>query len=432
MNTKNTSPSDSTTRKPSAIVIWLSRLIRLALVAAILGAGAWKAHDWMTDKPTAKRRPPKANATLVEAISINSTAQRAIVTAFGTVEPVRNINLVSRVGGQIMEINPHFTPGGFIKADELVLQIEPDDYRLIVEQRNSDLAKARNDLKMEMGQQSIAMKEYELLEQVVQDGDQELLLRHPQLATAKANILAAHAALQRARLDLERTKVTAPFNAVVQSKNVNLGSQVNSGMTLASMVGTDEYWIQVSVPVDELKWIEIAGRDNKKGSLARIYYESAWGAGVYRQGRVDRLLTELEPQGRMARLLVAVTDPLDLHSSTGQTHALLLNSYVRVEIDGRMMEDVLHIPRTALREGRYIWVMLPDETLDIRETEVAWSGGEYICINDSLAQGERLVVSDLASPVKGMKLRTGAARPEKQKKGKPNQKELAESKESQS
>lgn len=385
---------------------WSRHVVRLLLVLIILAGGGGISFYWLTHKPTAQRRPPQTQARLVEVSRVRSGTQKVVVKAMGTVVPTRRIQLASRVSGEIVEVSPDFVPGGHFKANQRMLQIEPKDYQLAVQQFTSNLAKAQCDLKVEMGQQSVAQREYELLGQDVQEEDKELLLRQPQLAMVQAAVTAAQASLEQAQLDLKRTNVMAPFNAIVQSRNVDLGSQVNVSTELASLVDTDKYWIQVSVPVDELRWITIPDRSDDKGSLVRVYYESAWGPDALRMGTVERLMTDLEPQGRMARLLVAVADPLELNSDSQNHHSLILESYVRVKIQGPDLEDVVRIPRAALRDGNRVWVMKPDNTLDIRNVTIIWGGSDHVCVTDGPADGDLLVISDLAAPVQGMALRT--------------------------
>jgi len=322
-----------------------------------------------------------------------------------------------------------------------------------VERRGTDVVRAESAREVEEGQQSVAQREYELLGQTVEDEDRELVLRQPQLRAAQADyeaavatrkvaeadartaeasrrsaavtkrtaeaagkgaeaaVAAAEAALRRARLDLERTTIRAPFNAMVVERKIDLGSQVSPGVSLVSLVGTDEYWVQVSVPVDQLQWIDIPGLNAERGSSARVFHEAAWGAGASRTGTVKQLLTDLEPEGRMARVLVAVADPLALEASAAQRRPLILGAYVRVEIEGRRLPDVVRIGRGALRDGGRVWVMQPDNTLDIREVRVAWSGADHVCLAGGLAGGEKLVVSDLGAPVQGMALRTADSPP---------------------
>jgi hypothetical protein len=203
----------------------------------------------------------------------------------------------------------------------------------------------------------------------------------------------------------------------VQTRRVELGSQVHACIALASLVGTDQYRVEASVPLDELRWIQIPGYNAETGSPARVYHDSAWGAGAFREGRVQRLRADLEPQGRMARLLIGVRDPLHLEVEPAQAHPLILDSYVRLEIEGRTLPDVIEVPRTALRDGNRVWIMGPENALLIRELEPAWSGDGKVYVSEGLSDGDLLVTSDLAAPVEGMALRTADAGQPRQRTG---------------
>lgn len=384
---------------------WLGRIVLILLTVAVVAVSTGVSVYWMKNKPKAHRRSPQSRAALVEVAAISPKTEKVVIHAMGTMIPTRSMQLAARVGGQIVDVDGDFVPGGFFGANERILQIEPKDYELLIKQRAGDLAKAQCDLKVEMGQQSVSQREYELLGQDVVEEDEELLLRRPHLAMAQAAVSAAQASLEQARLDLKRTDVLAPFNARIQSKEVDLGSQVSVGASLASLVGTDEYWVQVSIPVDELQWISIPGPREKKGSPVRIYHESAWGKGVFRTGEVERLMTDLEPEGRMARVLVTVKDPLQLKSPQQPFHPLILNSYVRVEIDGKDLANIVRVPRIALRDGGLVWVVKPDQTLDIREVKIVWGGNDHVYVSEGLAEGDLLITSDLSAPVEGMALR---------------------------
>ena len=394
---------------PGTLTKWLGRLFRLVLTVGLLAAGAGAALYWMTNRPKAERQRPRTEARLVEVTSLQRGSQRVTIGAMGEVVPARSIDLAPQVSGRIVEVSPRFVPGGRFEAGEKILQIERRDFELAVAQRESELLNAQSNLKLEMGQQSVAQREYELLGEEVREGDRELLLRGPQLESARAAVSAAQAALDKARLDLERTVVTAPFNALVQTRRVELGSQVNAGMALASLVGTDRYWVEASVPLDELRWIRIPGHNAETGSPVRVYHDSAWGAGAFREGWVKHLRADLEPQGRMGRLLIGVRDPLHLGVEPARAHPLILDSYVRLEIEGRTLPDVIEVPRTALRDGNRVWIMGPENALLIREVEPAWSGDGKVYVSEGLSDGDLLVTSDLAAPVEGMALRTADA-----------------------
>lgn len=386
-------------------VIWLGRTFRLLLGAAVLAGSAAVSYYWLTNQPRAQRRPAASQAALVEVARVQMGTEQVVVRAMGTVVPAKQMRLTSLVSGRVVEVDPEFIPGGRFRANQTILQIEPDDYRLAVEQQESNLVKAEAALRLERGQQDVAQREYELIGQPVDEEDQELLLRQPQLASSEAAVTGARAALEKARLDLRRTTIPAPFNAVIQSRSVDMGSYVGPGTVLATLVGTDAFWIETSVGVDELRWINIPEQQGEPGSPARIYHAAAWGPEAYREGQVIRLLPELD-EGRMARVLVAVTDPLQLDSNAEDEQPLILGSFVRVEILGKQVANVAKIARTAVREGSRVWVMNPDHTLDIRELEIAWTGYDYILASGGLNDGDLLVVSSLTAAAPGMLLRT--------------------------
>ena len=437
----------------------LRRLAGPLVVLAVLGIAGGVSAYWLTNRPQATRQRPQRQAIFVEIQRVELQEQNVVIEAMGTVVPARSIELASRVRGEIVQVSPRFIPGGRFDADELMVKVDPKDFELSVRlqqaqiekasadveqaasailQREADFTRAESALAIEMGRQSAAEGEYRLLGETVKPEDESLVLREPQLKQAKADCLAAKAAgraaaaargaaeaaetaskvaLEQAQLDLKRTGIRAPFNAMVQSRNVDLGSQVAVGSSLASLVGTDECWVEVSVPVDELTWIRIPGFNSKEGSTTRIYHQGAWGPDIHRTGVVTRLMSEVEPKGRMARLLVAVVDPLELKAAPEARRPLILGGYVRVEIAGHKLSNIVRVARTALRDGNQVWVMGTDDTLEIRDVRVAWAGNDHVCVADGLETGDRLIVSDLGTPVAGMELRTTESAGERPRQG---------------
>ena len=426
----------------------LRRLVLILVALVVLGVAGGVSAYWILNRPKASRRPPQRKATLVTVEVVRSEEERVTIRAMGTVVPARSVELSSRVSGEIVHVSPMFIPGGRFETGELMLKVDPEDFELAVRlqkaqsqkasaevdqaasavaQREADFTRAESQLSLEMGNQSVAEREYQLMGETVVPGDEALLLRQPQLKQAQADCLAAEAskraaeafrhaaqaseaatrvALEQAQLDLKRTVIRTPFNAMIRSRNVDLGAQVAIGASLASLVDTDEYWVEVSAPVDELKWISVPGFNNEVGSSTRIYHAGAWGPDTHRAGVVKRLMSEIEPEGRMARLLVAVKDPLELNASPQVRRPLILGAYVRVEIDGRTLTDVVRVERPALRNGDQVWVMGQDDTLELRQVRIVWADNTHVYVVEGLDAGDRLVTSDLGVPVEGMPLRT--------------------------
>jgi RND family efflux transporter MFP subunit len=226
------------------------------------------------------------------------------------------------------------------------------------------------------------------------------LIKKPQLTAAKAMLIAEKADVEKAQLNLARTKITAPFNAMVRAKHLDIGSQVSGQDQLAELVGTDEYWIQASMPVDRLNWIMIPHNSGEPGSKVRIFYRT----GIELTGTVIKLLGELEAEGRMARILVEIKDPLGLNVTEKKRPPLLIGEYVRMEIEGRQLKNVYRIPRAALRDNTRIWLVSNDGKLEIRDVETLWRDAQTVLLTDGLQPGEQLIVSDLSKPVNGIQV----------------------------
>jgi hypothetical protein len=189
----------------------------------------------------------------------------------------------------------------------------------------------------------------------------------------------------------------------VVEESVEVGQLLDPGSKVCELVGTDAFWIQVTIPFSQLKWIQFPTED-RPGAKANVILDTGDGASPTWTGRVIRLLSDLDPLGRMARLLVSVTDPLVLHPADRGHLPLLLGSYVKVEIDAGELKDTLSIPRAALREGNQIWVVGDDHRLQIYPATVLWREKDTVLIANDLDTHTELVVSDLRVALPGMEV----------------------------
>jgi len=362
--------------------------ILLIVLALLIGLVIVKT----TKKPEKKR--PQRTAYVVEVVPLKADSQRVMLQATGTVTPALEITLRARVAGEIIEVSTEFIDGGTFRKGEQILKIDPADYRLALEQKKAALAEAEFQLKLEEGQRDIAAREWELIASGDESNgaDRELALRVPHLKYRAAKLEAAKAELEKAGLDLARTEVLAPFNAVVVDRKTDLGTQATSQDSLATLAGTDEFYVRASIPVNQLQWIEC---DPDNGSLAKV----TRGTGDVRKGRVVRLESQLEEKGRMARVLIAIQNPLQGESP------VLLNEYVRVNISGFSIENAYHIPRSALHDDRFVWLATPKGVLEIREVDVVWRDATDVIVSGGLNEGERLILTNLSTPINGMTLR---------------------------
>lgn len=384
--------------------------VRRSLVLSLLGAvvvlvlSIFIAGRIIATRPQPQQKPVVAPVIPVEVIEAKRGPHVIHIEAGGTVIPTREVNLSPQVSGRVIELNDALVPGGFVEAGEALLRVDPRDYDFLVEQQKAQVARAEFTLKDELGRRAVAEQEWELLGKTIEttEAGRELALRGPQLAQAEANLKAAKSSLEQAELNLARTSLSVPFNAQVRTEMVEVGQQVGPNTTVAVLTGTDTYWIQAAVPLDQLAYFRKPDREGRGGALAEIEVRTATGVSK-RQGQVVRLLNTLEDRSRMARVLIAVPDPLNLQSQSQET-PLLLGTYVHVRIEGDRLNDVYTLPPTAMREGDRIWIMDNNDSLEIREADIAWRQGGNVLVRKGLKDGERIVVSRIGAPLPGLKL----------------------------
>jgi RND family efflux transporter MFP subunit len=367
----------------------------------ILGVAAGAIVLIHSTEPEAERvGATRKSAALVETLTVSRASHRPELVVLGTVEPARDIVLSPRVSGQVVAVGPNFKPGGFVRAGEVLLRIDSADFENVVAMRESALHEAQALLAIEEGRQSVAEYEFELLGEEIDASNRALVLREPQIASARAGVEAAEAAVNQAKLDRDRAEVVAPFDAQILSRSADVGSHVSPGNDLARLVGIEEYWVTATVPVRDLEWIRFPDGD-RPGSAVRVRNRAGGRPGVFREGRVMQLIGMVDRQTRLARVLVTIEDPLarDLDAPP-----LILGTVVETRIEGRALPDIVRLDRSYLREGNTVWV-LRDDQLDIREVEVVYEDARFAYIGEGLADEDQVVTTSLATVAPGIELK---------------------------
>lgn len=358
-----------------------------------------------------KEEPPRAEkpleGTLVEVIQITTNRHEVDLHAKGTVVPAQEIVLQPELGGRVTWQSSELVAGGRFKAEQPILRIDARDYQLAVESYRSQVNRAKLDLAIEARRGEVAKREWNAFgEMDVSDEQRALAQREPQLEASKLALKAAQSSLKKAQLDLTRTTLRAPFNAMVVSENVDAGQLIGPQTSVARLVGTDEYHVQVSVPVASLRTVRARTSDTP-GSEVKIV-QRVGQETIERPGEVIRQLPDLDPGGAMARLLVTIENPLGQRGDL----PLLLGSFVDVAIGAQPIDDAVRLPRVALRNGRNVYVMNDENLLEIRDVQIAWTEPDAVLVTGGLRPNERVVISRIATPVPNMLLRTAQQEPD--------------------
>ncbi len=391
----------------------LKKVLRFVLPVLVVALGVGVFRFLVATRPEAERATPASVSTPVRVMRASPAQHSVVVSGNGVVGPARELTLQAELNGRVVARHQDLVPGGVVPRGEVLVRIDPRDFRTAIAQQSAQLEAQRLQVQTEERRGAVAAREWELLARQSETLEaspegRALALREPQLRSAQASATATDAQLAQARLTLSRTTLRAPFRALVREADVEVGQLVGPSARLATLVDTDAFWVQVSLPLETVAPLVRVGPTGPTiDAAARVVHEVA-GRTITREGRVVRLLGDLDPMGRMARILVEIRDPLGLDAPPDATSLpMLLGAYVRVEIDAGQLEGVHEIPRTALRPGDTVW-LLENGALTIREVSVVWRREDSVLVSTGLADGELVVTSPLAAPVAGMALRDAA------------------------
>ncbi|MCC6143511.1 MAG: efflux RND transporter periplasmic adaptor subunit [Candidatus Hydrogenedentes bacterium] len=384
--------------------LFLKALHVLLPLGLLGGAGAF-AFVLMSTAPEVKRTEAERRHPVVDAVPVTRGQFDREVEAYGTVLPAQEVTIVPEVSGRIIEVHPALQPGGLVSQGDVLVRIDPEEYDLAIARAEGALAEAEAALEVERGRQLVAEREWDLFGKDLPDAakGQALALREPQLRQAEARIASAKSLVEQAKLDLARTTIRAPFDALVLEESVDIGQQAAPGSPIASLAGTDTFWVQASLPTSRLT----AGLDaaENEDATVRIYREGAARGEEPITGRLLRHTGQVDPAGRMAQLLIEVNDPLAINADLADHPPLSLNSYVRAALAAGRIEDAIISPRKAMRENGEVWVMDKENTLQVRGPDILWRQGEKLAVRDVFTTGDRVVVSPLADLLPGMAVR---------------------------
>ena len=414
-----------------------TKSLKILLPLVVVGLGAATAVLLVRSAPRAETVEPSTPPPLVRVVAAAPRPARLDVTSQGTVGPRIQATLTAQVAGRVVAVDPDFAAGGSFRAGEVLVRIDPTDYRLAVSQAEGEVARARTRLIREEAEAAVARAEWRELGSGEPD---PLALREPQLAEARSALQAATARLEQARANLERTTVEAPFTGRVAEQQVDVGQAVIPGTPLGRVFATAYAEVELPVPVAELEFLDV----DLTGAMAdgpRVEL-SADLAGAERRwpARIVRTAGSIDRQTRMLGLIARVEEPYGAAARAAGA-ALPMGLFVDAVIAGRSAEGVYVLPRAALRDGDRLLVVEdarePDPSgaaeagsggedrdgagsragaepagrLRFRAVELLRLAGDDAVVEAGLSPGDLVVVSPLDTPVDGMTVRFTEDRP---------------------
>ena len=364
-------------------------------------------------KPESKIPQPKLPA--VEVKIAEATRHTYRIQSQGTALPRTSIRLVSEVSGKVVSVAESFDVGQIFTKGDVLLKIDARDYELALAQARSQVAQAQLRLQMEVKEADVVRREWELLNQGEPSG---LQAREPQLASARAALEAALAAEEAAKRNLDRCEIRAPFDGMVARAGVRPGQFAALATPLGELFATDVVEVRLPVIASDLSFIDLPrpGAKVALGQAPKVTLSAR--AGERRTewlGHIVRSEETVDPMNRMVYVVAQVIDPYGLAKRDGAP--LRSGTFVRASIEGRTQENVIVLPRHALRGKNQVWIVCEKSTLQewlgyrepshhkrliFRSVDVSFADAKQVIVAAGIQQGEQVVVSLLAAVVDGM------------------------------
>lgn len=353
-------------------------------------------------KPEPQQRSQERPAVLVNVLSAEKQDVRFQISSQGTVEPRHQTNLVAEVSGRVVALADDFVAGGFFEAGEMMLQIDPSDYRVMVQEARANLAQAQAALEEELARAQVAKEEWASIEA---GKIPPLGLREPQVASAVANVDSAKARLAKAERDLDRTTIRAPFAGLLRNRNVDLGQYVGTGTAIGMLLGTDVAEVRLPMSDRDLAYLDLPRHGEELSAELDVRLTSnVAGETITWLGKLVRSEGVLDEASRVIYAVIEVQDPYNL---AGQRHPqpLRFGRFVQAQVAGMQADDMVVVPRYAVTARNTVWLVNENRELEEREITIRRTDGNDVYVSAGLQDGDKVLLTQLANPLPSMRVR---------------------------
>jgi len=364
---------------------------RIILIVSIFVVATGAAFILGKTKSPPETKPIEDVNLLVEVMDLDQSTVNFTVTSQGTVRPRTETVLSAEVAGGIVSVSPNFVAGGVFARDEVLMRIDPANYEVALKQAEA-LVKQR---------------------QIEFDGAEKLRSQgyraESEYASAAAALASANAELVRAERNLERTYIRLPYDGMVRAKEADLGQYVTVGSRLGVTFATDFAEVRLPLTESDMAFVDLpqpgqmSGLDEGPGATLTALHRgltSEWSARITRtEGVVDE-------RNRVSYAVARIDDPYALRQGNDTARPLPMGTFVGALIEGTTVDDIIRVPRQALRGNSQLMFIDDENRLRIRQVEILRADAEYAYLSGGAEAGERIILTAIESPVNGMRVRT--------------------------
>ena len=358
------------------------------------------------------RNPTSVGETAVEIIPVSVRVAEVdlesvdlVVGSQGKVQAAQTVSLSAPVAGPVEWISPNMEAGGYVEAGQILLRLDAADFETAVERSRANLQQALAESEfadVELARMRELATQRLASDSQLQDAQRRSNVNH-------ARLIEAQASHEQALLDLERTEIKAPFNAVIQSRDVELGQYINRAQTVALLFGADEVEVRVPLAIRQLGFLDVPlGQRGEipDESAPEVLITGMYGGQKYNwPGKLVRIEASIDPNSNTVQTIIRVSQPsMDTEHNMDGFHRIPLpiGLYVEADIQGRTVDNVISLPRTVIRNNNQVLVVDAENKMHYRDVEIFRLEEQQVLISSGILPGERICISPIQAVVDGM------------------------------
>lgn len=377
---------------------------QLPKIISVIFLSAVVAYMLNMYQPEVEKKIVKDELPFVEYIVAKTQSMSIPVMSQGSVSAKTVIKLVAEVSGQVKHMAKLKFNGGFFKKGDLLLRIDDTEYQLKIAKAKAQVAAAKQQLvrvETEAGQAKYDLK------QIGRDPSKSssYALREPQLAEAKANFQAAKADLKIAQLQIQRTKIKAPFDGRVVSKLVDITQFVSVGTLLANIYSTESVIVRLPLRLNQAELLGLRLGDNQvQINAVKINLSSASAKDIYHWPAIlSHIEGEIDLRNRLVYLVAEVKAPYAQNKKFINRSPLTPGMFVKAQLSG-VKREVIKLPRLVLRQGGSVWLIDDESKLTIKKIDILYKDEKFIYVDSGLNDEDKIITSLIDYPLNGMSL----------------------------
>ena len=374
--------------------------IKAIITIAVLLAAVAAAAGIIMSRPMPEQLTVSETTSAIRAMTVVKESLRLKIRSEGTVTPKTQTNVIPEIKGRVTWISPNLVVGGYFQAGDLLVTIDAADYEARTGLAQAQLLRAEAELEHKRF-------EFKRLQQLIKDNlvsqsNLENAARAHKIA--KANVIESKINLAQAERDLGRTKITAPFEGMVRSESIDIGQFVQQGAPIASIYASDAVEVRLPIVNAQLAYLDPANLqrgelDPATAPMIKLTARYAGTSFVWR-GQLARTEGEIDAQSRMITAVARVRQD----NQSPDVPPLQVGAFVAAEIEGQYLNDIVRLPRAALRPNSQVLIIDGDNRLRFRAVNVLRLENDFVLIDSGLESGEVVNLSPIQTVVDGMRV----------------------------